>query len=818
MIKLIHVTLLAVILHHNVDCKRTKSKKLTSDTESTPKPNVLTYSTFGFNDVGSYDGFVPTSPDYATFLQGNKQESSTRLYAPAFPSNLDSSGFAENYGSSADDQAAQPDEQLQASMTKYQPGNLNFFTSPSFDGVNEPSMNKFISDSSYEHIDSDINSQIYGAKLNAKQRNKLLNELNNSEFNVSKDDISNVNAEAYIRSHGKYTDKQLYSDVNNNYPPLQKYTTTTVVPAEYENGNFKTPVSASAIKFPRVIDFTNIQNPYTPNNINNVNNNNDDISIRFPNPPIDTNALATNQFNTNTNNNYFENDANKNKPFPHLKYNNFNLKEDPQKDEKDLAKFNYLANQEFSQNYFNNKNKLKGKFSFNYDKMKKPWDFNKDENGKKIKSSVRYEYTTNHSTPIKYEHPYKRPFNNSVDEIAPASSNLDFYNYQHPESDYGNLKNYPHLKPSFIDSDNTGFANYAEKFKPLDDYHSIKNHYTTLPTVTSHWGNIFKTSEFSSHKNHIRKPVYEEETDEIVHIPRRPTKDINPFGDWSQLGYKPYTHHKHLYEWPKDTRYKTEEDLLGLRNHDLTHPSYPPFKPDYHEQEEFDYKKLVDKWKQNYLKSKYKDSIREYESYASETKPIHVPVPKPYPIEVPHPVIVPVPQPYPVHVPVPKPVAVPVIREINVPIEKPVPYPVYKKVPYPIEKPVPVPVEKQVHVPIMKPYPVAVPQVRPLFHHTRPHDERDPDSEDDDEYQPRPEGSKRIPNAKRPKKRQQPRRPSRMTYQDRDKRRGPQRRPPPREQRYRHSQNEHRRPQRYHDNDYEEYEPDYAYCKRTGNC
>ncbi|VVC97245.1 unnamed protein product [Leptidea sinapis] len=112
-------------------------------------------------------------------------------------------------------------------------------------------------------------------------------------------------------------------------------------------------------------------------------------------------------------------------------------------------------------------------------------------------------------------------------------------------------------------------------------------------------------------------------------------------------------------------------------------------------------------------------------------------------IEVPHPVIVPVLQPYPVRVPIPKPVPVPVVRELTVPIEKIVPYPVFKKVPYQIEKPV------AVHVPVMKPYPVKVPQVRPLFHHTKSHDERDPDYDEDDDYLPRPENSRRIPTPKK---------------------------------------------------------------------
>ncbi|CAG4938002.1 unnamed protein product [Colias eurytheme] len=830
-IKLILVSIAIAILN-DVDCKRTKSKKLSETEESTPQPSVLTYSNFGFNDVGSYDGFVPSSPDYTSFVHGSKQESSTRLYAPAFPSTLDSTGFDANYGSAADGQSPQnPGEELQASMSKYEPVSLNFFTSPSFDG-NNPYNYKANPETTYDQNEGEKNSPIYGAKLSTKFRSKPFSEFKSSENNKSTDgNPLNINTDAY-RMQDSYIspdNKQFYGDLNNNnYPSFYKFTTTTILPPEYDH-MLQSPVTASGIKFPKVIDFTNL-NPYNQNGFN---------ANGYPGTDFYSGLSNTYEnINNNGNMNQIPNDVNKNtKTAPaSSKYKTY-FKDDQMQSEKEVMKFNYAANQEFSQNYFNNKNKLKGKFTLNNNKInKKPWDYNsKAEEVKKSKSPLRYEYSTNHShTNFQYDYPSKRPFNSSIDELAPASSNLDFYNYQHPDIDFGNSPLFPTFKNPLGDFDTNDFStNYVEKVKSFDDYqNSFKNVYTTVPTVSSHWGNFLKPTEFSTYKDHIRKPQHHEENDEVVHIPKKPPTDniygtqyeSNSFNsDWAQ-NYKPQpNNYKLQFDWHKDNnRYKSEEDLLGLRNHDLRHSSHPPLRPSYDESAEVgQYKKLVDKWRQSYLKSKQKDTFREHETYASETKPIHVPVPKPYPIEIPHPVIVPVPQPYPIHVPVPKPVAVPVIRELTVPIEKPVPYPVYKKVPYPIEKPVPVPVEKQVHVPIMKPYPVTVPQVRPLFHHSRPHDERESDFDDEDEYQPRPESSKRVPNVKRPKNtRHQPRRPNRMTHQEREKKRSPARRPPPREQkRNRHPYPEHRRPPYRHHEDYDEYEPsEYVHCKRTGRC
>lgn len=53
----------------------------------------------------------------------------------------------------------------------------------------------------------------------------------------------------------------------------------------------------------------------------------------------------------------------------------------------------------------------------------------------------------------------------------------------------------------------------------------------------------------------------------------------------------------------------------------------------------------------------------------------------------------------------------------------------------------------QVPVPVVKPYPVAIPQIKPIFHHTKSHD--DDEAESDDEYISRPE---KKPYTKKPKR------------------------------------------------------------------
>jgi hypothetical protein len=96
------------------------------------------------------------------------------------------------------------------------------------------------------------------------------------------------------------------------------------------------------------------------------------------------------------------------------------------------------------------------------------------------------------------------------------------------------------------------------------------------------------------------------------------------------------------------------------------------------------------------------------------TKKVPYPVPKPYTVtvekKVPYEVKVPV------HVAVPKPYPVEVPKPYTVVVEKKVPYTVEKKVPYEVKVPVKVPYPVPHHVEIPKPYPVHVPKPVPVPH------------------------------------------------------------------------------------------------------
>ncbi|XP_045446394.1 uncharacterized protein DDB_G0292186-like [Melitaea cinxia] len=797
-IKLIWVALVTFFILQSASGKRSKKKRIQIEAaESTPQPNVLTYSTFGFNDVGSYNGFVPSSPDYANYLTSSKQESSTRLYAPAFPSALDSTGLGSYYDPQPDiGSFSISSDGYQTNGQLYQPNSQNVFTSFNNGDNNNKNKDKEANDL-YINVDSN-NAPIYGAKISSKGKIKNFDNFNHTEYNVFESMAGAMNND--LKNH------------NNNYPNVASLSPS------FDSNKYlmiSSPTSqSSSLKFPKILDFTSVKN-YYPSSV--------DVNFQESNQKPFNSDLYSNPINTNVNpyKSYDFKDE-------QLYRNKFNFNDEKVKDEKDKEKEAFIKEDEsdIKINFKNNRNKYTN-------------DPKKSKNPNK-----GYNYSTNYSsTSFRFDTDApKRPFNSSIDEISPASSNLDFVDYQFPEKEFSGLKHIQDTKSPFDTESHSIISNsFNEKHKLPEEYlNSFKNLYSTTPSTTSLWGNIFKTTEYSSSKNHFKKPFYKDEiSDEIIHIPKR-YQNLkygkffdNKFSDFSLSNtYKPhkFNEDKEQYDWTKEdfnTRFKSEEDLLGLRNHDTSHPSYiPTYKPSYNDfAEEVDYKKLVQKWRQNYLKSRYRDSNREFETYASETKPIHVPLPKPYPIEVPRPVIVPVPQPYPVKVPIPKPIAVPVVREITVPIEKPVPYPVFKKVPYPIEKPVPVPVEKQVQVPVKKPYPVHIPQIRPVFHHTKPHDDNDLES-DEDEYIPRPD-SKRPTYKRQKNTRSRPRvpskRPSRMTYQDRNRKRVPNRRPPLQHHNQRPRRpysSETRAPQRYRD-DFDEYDSDSEfenYCKRTGKC
>ncbi|XP_072941083.1 uncharacterized protein [Epargyreus clarus] len=815
--KVIFVALSVLLVFPDaIDGKKVRRKRPKAEEETSyPQPNVLTYSNFGFNDVGSYDGFVPSSPDYATFLSTNrgKEESTTRLYGPAFPTAMESSGFSNGFGSHLrDEQSFNTGNDGQLGLFHLEPNSMNSF---SFTNVDSTSENKFSGpdSSSVQNIEK-YKMPVYGAKINMKGKTKPYDDFNDANFKAYTTEQTTTFSNE--RNHEKYykTKKRHHSSYNKqttteassqqnvfnnlpNYPNVEPFMKTS-----FNN-------SSNLLNFPRVVDFTNMKQ-YYPN----------ELEGNYPSvntKPVNNANPITANGNDMTRGNSYANQGDKFFKVSSSIKNNFEYKNE---DDKKGSKFHPNSNDDgFSNQSYN---KFKGTVSnVEYkDKLKeKPWktsnndlpvttnndipvssskffsstndDFNSSKNSMK-----GYQYSTNHSsTSFKYdiEEP-KKHFNNNVDEIVPASSNIGALDYQFPSSDFSSFNKIPNVKSHEEDKPDLSFNN-QNQYKPSEEYlNRFKNLYTTTPTSSSNWGNIFKSTEYSFNKNHKKRPQYGDENinDEIVHIPKRPLppnygKDAIKSDDkpsdfpFYNYNYRPYRPHRPQYDWNKEVtsnRFKSEEDLLGLRTRDTLRPSYlPTFSSIPNEVSDVNnYKKLIEKWRTDYLKSKQKEAYHDYESYASDAKPIHVPLPKPYPIEVPHPVIVPVPQPYPVRVPVPKPVAVPVIQELMVPIEKPVPYPVIKKVPYPIEKPVPVPVEKQVPVPVVKPYPVPVPQIRPVFHHSKHRDEyNNLDHEDDADYIPRPESSKRVPYAKRPRSsRNRQRRPSRTTYPERSRRRWPQ--------------------------------------------
>nr|XP_021189047.2 homeobox protein 2 isoform X1 [Helicoverpa armigera] len=844
--KKLYFALIALLVISNVVCgKKSKKNKRPKDQEeqTTIQPNVVAYSTFGFNDVGAYDGFIPTSPDYANFLSGVNQESTTRLYAPAFPSSIDSTGYSGNYGPQAFDghsYSVNEDNAGQAGMFHYAPNSMNIFNSPNYGTTAEQNKNTESEDTNGQNTD-DSDAPVYGTKINSRHKYRAINQFNNSEVNAFNSGYSNLSDDKYLHfpeADSTHDKKPAFIESSGSFQNtnsfVQNYEPT-------ENEDFRKPFSSNVhnvIKFPKVVDFTKLH-PYYPNELDTSKI----LTADSYQPLSSQNSMGSTQMDNTFSNSFNYNNNNNNKfidSSPKL-VDNYNMKNNEDSADKSVVKQNAFFEYGGTDNHVNTRHKNSAhntKPSEQKKKIKpKPWssgNYSNDFKDWKDSSSIKgYGYSTNFSNMnFRYDvSEPKKPFNH--DEIEPAGSNLvDLTSYQFPESDYSNFKK----MPDFNEDDDYNSVSLKDKLKTNEYLNQFKHSFSTVPTTTSYWGNAFKSSDYSSFRDHPKKTHYGDiNTDSVVNIPKRPHKLSYPkptegkVGDWPHQHSRPHKHNKQPNDWTLnlDTRFKSEEDLLGLRTHDTSHPTYlPTFKPSssiYDNDNEF--KNLVEKWRQSYLKTKYKDvPVRDYESYGSEVKPTHVPIPKPYPIEVPHPVIVPVPRPFPVRVPVSRPVAVPVLREITVPIVKPVPYPVYKKVPYPVEKLVPVPVEKEVTVPVEKPYPVHIPYVRPVFHHTKPVHE-DPENLEEDDYMRRPEVKKPSQYKKRPYgSRNRSRRPSRSSYQERNRRRWPERRRPSSNSEHRH----HSRPSEYYSPPYKHhnYEPededehsDYAlYCRRTGNC
>ncbi|CAH0700029.1 unnamed protein product [Spodoptera exigua] len=200
--KKLYFALLTLLVVSNVVCgKKSRKNKRPKDQEdyTTIQPNVVAYSTFGVNDVVSYDGFIPTSPDYATFLSGVNQESTTRLYAPAFPSSMDTTGFGGNYGAQAFEGQSFGVNEVNmgqpGGMLQYSSNSMNFFNNPNFGTTAEQNNNNDSEGASgHNHNAEETDSPVYGTKINSRQKYRT----NNTSFNSYSNGYSNLSDNKYL--------------------------------------------------------------------------------------------------------------------------------------------------------------------------------------------------------------------------------------------------------------------------------------------------------------------------------------------------------------------------------------------------------------------------------------------------------------------------------------------------------------------------------------------------------------------------------------------------------------------------------------------
>lgn len=645
--KIFFIALIAVIVFNTADARKTrKTKRTKSDEESTPQPNVVTYSTFGFNDVGNYDGFVPSSPDYTNYLSNYNQDPSTRLYAPAFPTAQDVSGFN---GQSQNSQAYNTADDNIPQSSELQFPQISFYSQSNFES--EPQSHDFAPEQvQFAQNQDDSSNPIYGAKLSSRSRNKF----NFSDYPV----ISNVSPNM---SEGKFSTsfdlktthdtklQQSFGEQNKNYHSSYKYP-PTFAPTATEN--FKT--TQSSLNYPKVVDFTKFRQ-YYPTELENIS--------KFPTATINpTNAYNPLSNGENSYSNNFDDIDIK------LTTSSSVFKDPFKKDNEPITEKEHLKpnnlNSQYTQNYFGYQNKnpfkesklnidFKDKFKYN------PWAFvNYTNDLKNWKNPVKgYQYSTNYSNmnfeldvggsknfPSPEDAGPKTPMNMNNDEVVPASSNLvDLASYQLPQTaDYSSFKKVPSYKGE-------EYADLFEALKPqgykYDPVEYVRNLYgTNVPKTSTQWGNVYKTTEYSPYKQRGKKPQFGEElTDEVVHIPRRPYGNKYNFGkypeakpnEWGNSYGRPYKPKKPQFDWENEfpTTFKSEEDLLGLRTHDTSDPTYLPTYKQFTNDlsSDYDYKKLVDKWRQSYMKAKFKNAgLHDFDSFASEPKPIHVPIPKPY--------------------------------------------------------------------------------------------------------------------------------------------------------------------------------------------
>lgn len=636
------LALIAFTIFYSIaDAKKTRKTKRPSNDieESTPQPKVISYSTFGFNDVGSYNGFEPSSSDYANYNNIVNQESTTRLYAPAFPTALESIGYDNNNyeTQSVQVQAYNSDEDKgQHSSVLQYPQNIKHFLDSSNQDIDNIIINN--QESSGRNEDN-INYPAYGDKLSYRDKNKS-NQFNNTETNIfSNSGYSSPSDNKYFNlpeTHTTYDNRPKYGESNFNYENVPT-NVATYMPTDVENLiKPLTDNTHSLFNYPRMVGFTKMMQIHYPSATQN-----------FETTTLST--VSNENFYGNTYADYY------NKPPKYLSSSD-DIKNSENND--GLTKNNFHTpnaydSQGYSYIYSTSHDKnitteVKPSSEYKKKSRNKKWIQNKNHtnnfnNWKDASSLIVNEYFPNDYKPVVNIDSKIKTDSTKVnfDRVVSDSNNLiNVGKYQFSDIDYTNFKKMPELP-----YDNYYNSITSTKTSPHDNLNPYKHLTDTTSTATSYWGNIFKPHDYLPYQAPLNKYTYDEEKEEeVISITKRPNKySINrPTGikstDWAYGNDIRYKQSLPAKDWSNEllNRYKSEEDLLSLRNHDTSHSSYLPVqKPSHERVTEVEYKNILEKWKQSYLKTKYKNSLlRDYESIGTEADPLHVPIPNPYPVSI----------------------------------------------------------------------------------------------------------------------------------------------------------------------------------------
>lgn len=631
-----------------INCKRIKKLKLQKEDpdNTTPRPDVVTYSSFGYNDVGgsAYEGFVPSSPDYASFLSSFNQETTTRLYAPAFPTALDNMGSQSfnNYESPAQ-------EGEMYNSLDGQSGTANMqFQDNSF--INEPSFSE-TSNIHYSHDDEDGSVPVYGTKLSSKNRNLIFNQYNASK-NIYETEPSNSytdNIASYQGVSNIIATEPSGGALNTDDKKIQNiYEYAPTYPPTNYNSEYETKPNNNELTYAKVVDFTKYKIPYPT-----------ELEQKYT--PEITKSLEVYTHNKN----------------PHSSDNMYPSSFRPQYDQgTEKSKSKYKDSSSFTiKKPFNFQESTYNQIDLSHPKYESMNEFKDKVKDKVIKAtnnndieypSFKYSfrdsnthYNIDNFTEFQTNDDDLTNANNQFDIIDSASTNMiDLTNYKFPKGTYSYFKDH-NFQQSYGNPNE--WNNVEASNNNLHNPHKPKksNIQSNVPATTSYWGNSYRPySTPPTFKNNYRKPQgFDEDIDNVVHIPKKNQNNkyfkyhepstSKLYTDW-KMNIKSNSFKfgigKPIDEWNKEvsTRFKSEEDLLGLRNQDTSHPSYLPTFKFNNEADEypkyasnFDYKTTIEKWRQSYLKSKnkykrWKD--HDTEGMGSDSEPIHVPIPKPYPV------------------------------------------------------------------------------------------------------------------------------------------------------------------------------------------